>query len=192
MSFPVGLLDAQDATHLDIIKPLCKVFKHGSLINKMDNSKVIVAKTKLIGKGLFAKEDIKKGEIIADWEGGKVYEAERCSDLPKNVADHAIQFAEHKWIDTNRLGRYANHSCEPNCGIKSRFQLVAMRNIKRGEWCTWDYEMTEDSNWRMECKCGAFLCRKIIGAYRNMPEKIRKKYEGYISEWLIEKYSNKI
>ena len=31
-------------------------------------------------------------------------------------------------------------------------------------------------------------CRKLIGAYRNMPAAARKKYRGYISRWLIEKY----
>lgn len=155
----------------------------------MDSSKVIVKETGKIGKGLFAIKDIKKEEVIADWTGGKIYEAESCTKLPtEEIADHAIQFEEHKWIDTEGIGRYSNHSCEPNCGIKGKFQVVAMRDIKKGEWCTWDYEMTEDSDWRMNCKCGSKFCRKVIGAFQNMPEEVRKKYKGYISEWLVKKY----
>jgi uncharacterized protein len=154
----------------------------------MDNQKVIVKDTGKIGKGLYANEDIKKGEIIADWKGGKIYEAEKCSKLPQPIRDYAIQFEEHKWIDTNGIGHFFNHSCEPNCGIKGKFQIVAMRDINKGEWLTYDYEMTEDSDWTMKCECGSKSCRKIIGAFKNMPNNLRVKYKGYISDWLIKKY----
>lgn len=155
---------------------------------KPDNPKVIVEETGKYGKGLRAIRNISKGEVITDWTGGKVHEAIKCTDLPKDVADHAIQFEEHKWIDTKGIGRYSNHSCNPNCGIRGKFRLVAMKNIKKGDWLTWDYEMTEDSDWRMNCQCGEKNCRKIIGAYKNMPKAIRKKYREYTSDWLTEKY----
>lgn len=155
----------------------------------MDNPKVVIRNTKTIGKGLQALKNIQKGEIIADWTGGPIYESESCTKLPtEEIADHAIQYEEHQWIDTEGIGRYSNHSCEPNCGIKGKFQVVAMKDIKKGLWLTWDYEMTEDSDWRMECKYGTPSCRKIIGAFRNMPQKVRKKYKGYISDWLVKKY----
>jgi uncharacterized protein len=154
----------------------------------MNNQKIIVKETEKFGKGLFAKEDIKKGEVIADWASGEVYEAGKASYLPEEIKNHAIQFEENRWIDTKEIGSYINHSCEPNCGIKGKFQIVAMRDIKKCEWLNYDYEMTEDSDWKMQCKCESKNCRKIIGAYKNMPDRIRKKYKGYISEWLIEKY----
>ena len=153
-----------------------------------ENLRIEVKDTGRYGLGLFAAKNIKKGEIIADSSGGKVYEAEKCSDLPKNVADYAIQFEEHKWIDVEEIGRYLNHSCEANCGVKDRFKFVAMRDINRSEELTFDYEMTEDSDWSMKCNCGLSFCRKIIGAHKNMPLDIRKKYSGYISEWLVKKY----
>ncbi len=154
----------------------------------MVNSKVIAKETKKTGEGLFASENIKRGEVVADFSGGKVYKAKKASDLPKEVTDYAIQFGENEWIDTPEEGRFLNHSCEPNGGIKGKFQIIAMRDIKAGEELTFDYEMTEDSDWQMQCKCGSRLCRKIIGAYRNMPESTKQKYRGYISDWLIKKY----
>ncbi|MEK6889246.1 MAG: hypothetical protein AABW80_04030 [Nanoarchaeota archaeon] len=69
---------------------------------------VEVRETGKIGKGLFALRDIKKDEIIFDWGREKIYTAEKALDLPKDVADHAIQFEEHKWIDTGGFGRYSN------------------------------------------------------------------------------------
>ena len=155
----------------------------------MDNPDVEIAQTLAFGKGLRALKAIPRGTVIADWNGGQVYKAEKCTDLPKDIADHAIQFGEHCWIDTKGIGRYANHSCEPNCGIKGKFQLVAMRDIAKGEWLTFDYEMTEDSDFRVNCQCGTKSCRKTIGAFRNLPNNARKKYKGFVSEWLVRKYN---
>lgn len=147
----------------------------------MHNPKVIIKKGKF-GQGLFAAEDIKKDEFIAEFDG-KVYEADEVMDLPEEIANHAVQVERHKWVGSN-FACNINHSCNPNCGIKGLFQIVAMRDIRKGEELFYDYEMTEDSNWRMECHCGEPNCRKIIGAYRNMPQEFRDKYRGYISEWL--------
>jgi len=82
-----------------------------------------------------------------------------------------------------------NHSCEPNCGIKNLFSIVAMQDIQKGEELTLDYDMVEDSDWRMECLCGSPICRKIIGSFGLVPKNIREKYKGYISEWLVKKYN---
>ena len=97
-----------------------------------------------------------------------------------------IYSSEVRWRDSQGIARLINHSCEPNCGIKKLFNVVAMRDIVKGEEITWDYDMTEDNkNWRMNCLCGTPSCRKIIGSYKNMPEEVREKYKGYISEWLL-------
>ena len=57
---------------------------------------LVIKETHKIGKGLIATRDIKKGEILFDWTDGRVYSADKASDLPKEVAEHAIQFEEHK------------------------------------------------------------------------------------------------
>ncbi|MBU2104221.1 MAG: SET domain-containing protein-lysine N-methyltransferase [Nanoarchaeota archaeon] len=155
----------------------------------MDNPKVEIRKTKL-GTGLVAKESLKKDEIIAEFDG-KIYEAKKCSDLPKAIANYAIQIGEHKWKDSKGFARVINHSCNPNIGYKDSEILVAMRDIKPGEELTLDYEMSEDSDWRMNCLCRNKNCRKVIGSFKNMSEKTREKYRGYISEWLRKKYNLK-
>lgn len=152
----------------------------------MDNPKVILGNTKDIGQGLFANDNIEKGEVIAEFDG-VIYEKGKTL-WTDELRNHVIQFEQNKWRDSKGFARYINHSCDPNCGVKELFKIVAMRNINKGEELTWDYEMTEDNDvWRMQCKCGSAICRKEIGAYRNMPEDIRQKYKGYISDWLIKK-----
>ncbi len=54
----------------------------------MVNQKVIIKETGKFGKGLFAIEDIKKGEIIADWTNGKVYETESANQLPNQLPEY--------------------------------------------------------------------------------------------------------
>ncbi len=152
----------------------------------MDNPKCEVRQTRGRGRGVFAKENIKKGEEIAAFDG-PVY-GWWSKKWTTDLYNHAIQFERYKWRDSNGIARLLNHSCKPNCGIKNLFRLVAMRNIRKGEELTWDYEMTENHPyWRMKCTCNSPKCRKLIGAYDNMPQDVRKKYKGYISTWLLRK-----
>jgi SET domain-containing protein len=150
----------------------------------MDNPKVKVRHTRKYGKGVFALAPIRKGEIVAVFDG-PIYD-EDFDDWTRDLQNHAIQIGRAKWRDSKGLARWINHSCEPNCGVKSLVKIVAMRRIEAGEQITWDYEMTEKSDWwRMRCRCGSSMCRKWIGNYANMPRGVRRKYAGYISAWLI-------
>lgn len=149
----------------------------------MDNRKVALRRTKKFGKGVFAKSPIIKGELIAKFDG-TIYDDD-FEEWTRDLQNHTIQVGRSRWRDSKGLARFINHSCDPNCGIKGLYNVVAMRDIKKGEQITWDYEMTEKSDWwRMRCKCGSPLCRKWIGNYKNMPKKIRQKYKGFISRWL--------
>jgi uncharacterized protein len=150
----------------------------------MDSKKVTVGDAGRRGKGVFARLPIKKGEVIASFDG-RIYTADH-EPWTNDILNYVIQFAEDKWRDATGIARILNHSCEPNCGIKNLFTIVAMRDIAPREELTWDYEMTENNRygWRMKCLCGTPSCRKIIGQYDNMPPELRRKYKGYISAWL--------
>lgn len=150
----------------------------------MDNPKVRVRNTRRYGKGVFAKANVRKGEVIAVFDGPIL--DDDFDGWTKDILNHAIQIDKAKWRDSKGLARWINHSCDPNCGIKKRNRVVAMRAIAKGEEITWDYEMTEKSWWwRMKCKCGSPLCRKVIGSYARMPAAVRKRYRGFISDWLL-------
>ena len=157
----------------------------------MDNSKVELRDTKF-GKGLFAKELILAGEEIASFDG-KIFNG--IDPIEEENCYHAIQTSQFVLIESAGFARFANHSCEPNCGIKKLINITSMRDIMPNEEIMWDYEMTEDiwtdinsQVYFMDCKCGSSICRKKIGSYRNMPQNIRNKYKGFISEWLTTKY----
>ena len=163
-----------------------------------DNPKVEVRDCKH-DRGVFAKENIAQGEPIATFVGA-VMKAKKLSDLnndpPKCMRDHVVQVAEDEYIyGENGLAELVNHSCEPNCGMPNGITIVAMRDIKAGEQITWDYAMTEDSDWRMEgCQCGSGIerCRGVITAFRDLPPALQLEYWPYISPWLRAKYDKKM
>ena len=152
----------------------------------MISKKVIIGKCKF-GKGFFAKKNIKKGEVVLIFEG-KLRNLQDLESLPDDVSDHAVQVSENKWLELTDNAKLINHSCEPNCGIKNKVKIIAMKDISKGDEVTFDYNMTEDSGWKMECKCGSKNCRKLIQNHEHLPREFRDKYKGYISDWLVEKY----
>ena len=152
----------------------------------MDNPKAVVKRTRKFGRAVFAKKAIRRGELIAAFDG-PIFDGD-FDGWTDDLRNHAIQIGREKWRDSKGIARLLNHSCDPNCGIKGLTRIVAMRDIAAGEELTWDYEMTEKSTWwRMRCRCGSERCRKRIGTYSNLPRSVRRRYRGYISRWLLSK-----
>ncbi len=152
-------------------------------LSRYDNRKVRVRKNKF-GRGVVAIKPIRKGEVVAVFDG-PIYD-DLFDGWTTDLLNHAIQIGPALWRDSLGLARYINHSCEANCGIKEKIKIVAMRPIAAGEEITWDYEMTEKNPWwKMRCRCGTASCRGVIGNYKNMPQAVRKKYRGFISQWLL-------
>ena len=144
------------------------------------------------GGGLFATRALQPGQLVASFDGEFWEWADSVEQLPNEfpdyIRDHTIQYAPGKSRDSTAQGlaRYANHSCEPNCGIVNLFEVVAMRPIAAGEQITWDYAMSENNDWFMLCRCGTPKCRRIITGYRNLPPETRQAYAGYVSQWLLD------
>src|SRR5918993_1221 len=113
------------------------------------------------GCGVFAREPIKKGELICLW-GGRIVAA--------NELEPTDCF---------------NHSCEPNVGFTGQIGLVAMRDIHAGEELNFDYAMCDGSNYdEFTCYCGSENCRgQVRGTDWSRPE-LWEKYEGYFMPYL--------
>lgn len=162
-----------------------------------DNPNIKRQETSKYGLGVFATKDISVGEFISSFDG-KFYEAPNAMALPNDppayAGRHAIEYREGCWRDgqIDRIARYVAHSCDPNCGIYNLFDIVTMRDIKSGEEITWDYAMSEDSDFRMDCLCGKPSCRGVVGAFSLLSPDQRLElthcYSGFISQWLVAKY----
>lgn len=157
--------------------------------SELDNPKAGLILTVDQGLALIAMEPIFPREKLMSFNGLFHEWGESTLNLPNTppvfLRDHCVQVGEGMSRDSGGLARFANHSCDPNCGITDSIWITAMREIAPGTELTWDYAMTEDNDWRMACSCGSPLCRKVVGGYRFLPPERRLAYQGYISEWLL-------
>jgi SET domain-containing protein len=150
------------------------------------NKNVYIKETKNKGKSLFANKSFKKGEFIFLVAG----------PIVNKGTIYTIPITKNLFIDpvpVDNFGKYLCHSCDPNAGIKQRTMVVAFKDIKKDEEITIDYamivgkygdEMTPEN---IICKCGSKNCRGELGSWFKLPKKIKEKYKGYVSEYLISK-----
>ena len=153
-----------------------------------------VIKESKFGKGLFASRDIKAGEKILEFEGPIVDKEEGGRrDIKAYGSDlgNPLQIGENKYIYPGDPGRLANHSCNPNCGIKNDQTLVALRNIGEGEEITFDYSCTMDEDgWTLDCGCGESNCRGKIEDFKCLPKDLQQKYLdlGVVQNFIAKKF----
>jgi hypothetical protein len=120
--------------------------------------KIVKVKKGLSGLGLFAGEDIKKGEIIIEYIGN-ILTAEEADK--KTTSQYLFEINRNKTIDGTprwNTARYANHSCAPNAESdikKGRVFVIAVKNIKNGEEIVYDYgeEFCEEHIKPHGCRC---------------------------------------
>lgn len=143
--------------------------------------------------GVFAKEDIKKEELIALW-GGYVITLKELRKLPRTILDYdyPVQIFENFYLGPKSAKNLDdcemfNHSCHANAGVKGSIILVARRKIKAGEEICFDYETTDTQDLKFTCRCGDKNCRgKIDGTSWQNP-KFQKSNAGYLSFYIQEK-----
>ncbi len=104
---------------------------------------------------------------------------EQAIDEGRIRQDDPLQIGEELFIKLNRVPYLFNHSCLPNAGIDKKRALIALRDIAKGEEITYDYATTvcTHSSWRMQCRCGASVCRKIIKNVSSIPKRVRDFYQ---------------
>lgn len=145
-------------------------------------SKIIIGKSKIHGKGIFARQDIKKGEIVCIIKGPQMFKINRSM---KDALSHPdwVGLKANNWVDPISPYKYLNHSCDPNTAIKGYKTLIAIENICKGAEITIDYSIIEgDYRWYMKCNCENKKCRKLIKSIGFLNPKLYQKYSPYISK----------
>lgn len=144
---------------------------------KYVNTKLV--KTDERGWGLLADQDVKMGEFVIEYCGevisceearmrSQTYEHEGLQDA------YIISLSGSEFIDATRkgsLGRFINHSCEPNCETRKwtvlgevRVGIFAKEGIKAGTELTYNYNFEWYGGAKVRCRCGAVSCVGFLGA----------------------------
>ncbi len=118
---------------------------------------VVVKKSRISGKDIFAKRGFSRGEVVLIWKP-KLIKKSELKAIPKEERAY-IERVQKKFYLMQSPERYVNHSCDPNTVVKNKSD-IALRNIKKGEKITSDYSGTGIQSFR--CRCGSGMCKKII------------------------------
>lgn len=154
-------------------------------IKSILSAKVEVKDNGLNGKGIFAKEFIKKGEIVFI-KGGHILTREEIfssgiinSYFP--ISDGYFLGAMNK-EEENEIKLFQNHSCNSNCGLRGEITFVAMKDINKDE-----ESFIDNEDYRFNCTCGSENCRKVITGFDWKIKELQDKYYDYFAQYLKEK-----
>ena len=148
----------------------------------MSQPRVVVRRSPIHGRGVFANMDLPAGTRILEYRGERITSDEafrRYGDNSGLGETYLFAVNDHWLIDGNVGGssaRFANHCCAPNCEAviwvdidgdeqRDRVFLVTLKKIRAGDELTFDYSLefshsvsaAERLRWR--CSCGARACR---------------------------------
>ncbi len=99
---------------------------------QLHKTNVVIRKSKIHGKGVFAKRNLPKGFYVGEYEGplpGSGYSRFDLHDYETGKARRG----------RNDL-RYMNSNDNPNCDFE-KFDCFTIRNVNKGEELTFEYEI---------------------------------------------------
>jgi len=155
---------------------------------KKQYAKVSVIKTDKKGFGLRAETDLEPHQLIFEYVGEVVGEAQfrrRMRQYDEEGIKHFYFMSLNKgeFVDATKrgnLGRFCNHSCNPNCyvdkwvvGEKLRMGIFAERAVQAGEELVFNYNVDRYGADPQPCYCGEPNCTGFIGG-RTQTERATK------------------
>lgn len=140
------------------------------------------------GHGAFAVAPIPPHTVIATF-GGEIHRRHTFDQCDPDRRARSIQIDDDLYVlgpPTRDPGDSINHSCAPNCGAGNAVQIVTMREIEPGEELTFDYAMTDGSDYdEFECLCGGDLCRGVVRGSDWRHLLLHERYRGFMSPYLM-------
>ena len=144
------------------------------------------------GHGLFAREKIFKGEIVAV-KAGHILRAEEVFEVTESVGDYTLQIDDDFFLgprfqeEVDDMVIFINHSCDPNVGFDGQITYVAMRDIDSGEELCHDYAMERTLKYELKCLCGSDICRGIVTGEDWKRKDLQRRYGNYFSSYILRK-----
>lgn len=135
---------------------------------------IVLRKSKISGRGLFAKKKIPKGTIL--WREGqdRIYTLEQFKKFSKRY-QKIVERYSYEWNGLihhpTEIDKFWNHSCRPNAApsLSARDEMdIAIFDIESGHELTYDYGLLMGKiDCALMCKCNEPSCRKIITRANN-------------------------
>lgn len=155
-----------------------QIFVVVKIVRRSTARRIQVRRSGVHGKGVFALQDIARGEVLIEYVGEIISWPEALERHPHDPLDPDHTFYFH--IDEDRVidafvggnsSRWINHTCNPNCEAdeqNGRVFIKALRDIGAGEELSYDYGLIIDGRHtrtlkaQYPCWCGAGDCRGTL------------------------------
>jgi SET domain-containing protein len=124
----------------------------------MKTDEVVIKPSDIHGKGVFASRDFKMGEAVLLWDRSDIISAEEFKKLADDEKRY-VCFEDGLYVRMQEPERYVNHSCDSNTIVK-QFSDIAIRDIKKGEEITSNYNKDSSVIVKFRCGCAKCLCVK--------------------------------
>ncbi|GBE58977.1 SET domain-containing protein [Babesia ovata] len=139
--------------------------------------RVMIGKSRIHGYGLFAVDNINKGDLILEYAG--VVISDHMADIRETIYDRLLCGSIYMFrLDLNHIidstfygncARFINHSCDPNTattnfsyidedGFGAHVGIYASKVIPAGEEIYYNYRLSAGSANREVCHCGSYMC----------------------------------
>ena len=162
--------------------PLIPVMKLITKSNKIEMRKSYISSS----MGVFAKNDILKGEVLIYAE----------ANIIKKLTGYSLQIGKSKYLFARYVDNYINHSCNPNVFVKlysnnqKRYSYIALKNIKKGQELFWNYNTNDwdvAKNFLFVCNCGSKNCVKLIRGIKYLTKSQQKKLVPIVTPFIRKK-----
>lgn len=156
----------------------CRSYCQNQRFQRKEYAYIEIVLTEKKGYGLRAERDIPKDAFVYEYVGDVVNPA----SFKKRMREYAAEGIQHfyfmmlqkdEFIDATKsggIGRFANHSCKPNCYVAKwtignyvRMGIFAKRNIQKYEELTFNYNVDRYGHQAQTCYCGEPNCVGHIG-----------------------------
>ena len=138
-------------------------------------SGAVYVKECALRRGVFAGRYFRKGELLFRFSG-PIISLAAAIEKGENEGN-VLQIGASTYIDLEPPGVFANHSCEPNAGVRDGVCGYALRHIAQDEEILYDYSTTiSERRWTMHCRCGMPSCRGVIGDFHDLPLELQRRY----------------
>jgi SET domain-containing protein len=139
--------------------------------------RVIVRRSPVHGKGVFARRPLAAGERVLEYKGEiTAWRDALRRHRREGIVGHTFLFglSDGRVIDGGRGGnsaRWLNHACTPNCETleeDGRIFIYTLRPVDSGEELFIDYLLViddagdEEARAQYECACGSPGCRRSM------------------------------
>src|SRR4051794_31012260 len=162
-------------THHIVVDAPSRLFDTGAHVNRGNTMRrVIVRRSSVYGKGVFAMKPLSAGERVLQYKGEIASWRNAVRHHQRDgVAGHTFLFglSDGTVIDGSRGGnsaRWLNHACAPNCETiedEGRIFIHTLRAIEPGEELFIEYllatdgPLDEEVRAKYACRCAAVSCR---------------------------------